>query len=70
MAHKIEDKLEITKSSGNVFADIGLKNADKYLAKAELAIYINHLIQQRSLQQIEASNVLEIYQPKLSALIC
>ena len=37
MAHKIEDKLEITKSSGNVFADIGLKNADKYLAKAELA---------------------------------
>jgi len=27
MAHKIEEKLEITKSSGNVFADIWLKQS-------------------------------------------
>ena len=70
MAHKIEDKLEITKSSGNVFADIGLKNADKYLAKAELARQINHIIEKRALKQIEAAKVLEIDQPKISALSC
>jgi predicted XRE-type DNA-binding protein len=51
MAHKVEDKLEITKSSGNVFADIGLKNSDKYLAKAELARQINHIIEKRALKQ-------------------
>ncbi len=70
MAHKIEDKLEITKSSGNVFADIGLKNADKYLAKAELARQINHIIEKRALKQIEAAKALGIDQPKISALSC
>ncbi|MES2141464.1 MAG: helix-turn-helix transcriptional regulator [Pseudomonadota bacterium] len=70
MAHKSKDKLEITKSSGNVFADIGLPNADKYLAKAELARQVNHIITKRSLKQIEAAKVLGIDQPKISALSC
>ena len=70
MTHKRENKLEITKSSGNVFADIGLKNADKYLAKAELARQVNHIIEQRGLKQIEAAKLLSVDQPKISALSC
>ena len=70
MARRSDEKLEMTKSSGNVFADIGLPNAEKYLAKAELARQINHIIEKRGLKQIEAAKVLDIDQPKVSALSC
>lgn len=70
MISKISEKLEFTKSSGNVFADIGLSDPDKYLAKAELASQINSIIEKRGLKQVEAANVLGIDQPKISALSC
>lgn len=70
MRSKPDEVLEITKSSGNVFADIGLPDADKYLAKAELASQINAIIKNRDLKQSEAAKVLGIDQPKVSALSC
>ena len=65
-----KEKLVITKSSGNVFADIGLPEPDKYLAKVELAHQINNIIANRRLKQVEAAEVLGIDQPKISALHC
>ena len=59
---------EITKSSGNVFADLGLPNAEEYLVKAELAYQINKIIIDRGLKQKEAAKLLDIDQPKISAL--
>ena len=53
-----------------MFSDIGLSDPDKYLAKAELSIQINHIIQKRGLKQTEAAAVLGIDQPKISALNC
>ena len=44
MVSKSNEKLEFTKSSGNVFADIGLPDPEKYLAKVELAHQINGII--------------------------
>jgi predicted XRE-type DNA-binding protein len=70
MVRRSDEKLEVTKSSGNVFADIGLPNADKYLVKAELASQINHIIEKRALKQSEAAKALGIDQPKVSALSC
>jgi predicted XRE-type DNA-binding protein len=70
MANKDEEKLEFTKSSGNVFADIGLPDPEKYLAKAELASQINSIIDKRGLKQVEDAKVLGIDQPKVSALSC
>ncbi len=64
------EELEITPSSGNVFADLGLPNPDKYLAKAELARQINAIIEKRGLKQKEAADILGIDQPKISALSC
>lgn len=55
-------------SSGNVFADLGLSNPEERLAKAELALQINRLIEQKKLTQIEAAKLLEIDQPKVSLL--
>ena len=69
MSKSIE-KIEFTKSSGNIFADIGLPELDKHLAKVELTSQINNIIEKRGLKQIEAAKVLGIDQPKISALSC
>lgn len=60
--------IEITKSSGNIFEDLGLADSEEYLVKAKLAYQINHLIQKRGLKQKDASKLLELDQPKISAL--
>ena len=59
---------ESTPSSGNVFADLNLARADDLLAKAELAAKIIAEIQRRRLTQVEAAALLDIDQPKVSAL--
>jgi predicted XRE-type DNA-binding protein len=59
----------IRRSSGNVFADIKIPNADQYLAKAELAARILEIIRRRRLTQAEAGKILGISQPKVSALL-
>jgi predicted XRE-type DNA-binding protein len=59
---------EFTPSSGNVFADLNLPNADDLLAKAELAAKIIAEVQRRRLTQSQAAAILGIDQPKVSAL--
>ncbi len=59
---------DFTPSSGNVFADLNLPNADELLAKAELAAKIIAVIQRRQLTQTQAATILGIDQPKISAL--
>lgn len=54
--------------SGNIFADLGLSNPEERLAKAELARQINNIIKQKKLTQVAAADLLEIDQPKVSAL--
>ncbi len=58
----------ITGGSGNVFADLGLANADQELMKARLTLQIYQIIQQRGLTQTEAGKILGISQPHVSAL--
>ncbi len=55
-------------SSGNVFADLRLPQADDLLAKAELTSKIVEEIQRRRLTQSQAAAILGIDQPKISAL--
>lgn len=55
-------------SSGNVFADLGLPAADEKRTKVQLAVAINQIIQKRHLSQTRAAGLLEISQPKVSAL--
>jgi len=61
-------KIEITKSTGNVFKDLELPDSEEYLVKAELAYQINQLIEKRKLNQSEAAKLLRVDQPKVSAL--
>lgn len=62
-------KPKYTLSSGNVFADLGLPDAEELQAKADLAIQISRTIEQRHLTQHEAAEILGIDQPKISALM-
>jgi predicted XRE-type DNA-binding protein len=56
-------------SSGNVFADLGLPNAEELQAKADLAFEISRTIEERKLTQAEAAEILGVDQPKVSALV-
>ena len=60
---------EIEASSGNVFADLEVPDADAALAKAELARRVGAILSARKLTQAQAAAVLGIDQPKVSALI-
>jgi predicted XRE-type DNA-binding protein len=60
---------KVTRSTGNVFADLGLDEADVALAKAKLAAQIAGIIERRGLTQAKAATVLGVDQPKVSALV-
>jgi predicted XRE-type DNA-binding protein len=55
--------------SGNVFADLGLRDTDEKQTRVRLAVAINQIIQARLLSQTEAARVLDVNQPKISALM-
>jgi len=56
-------------SSGNVFRDLELPDAEEMNTKANLAIEIARLIRKRALTQIDAARILGIDQPKVSAIV-
>src|SRR5690606_26870334 len=56
-------------SSGNVFADLGVSDPDEALLKAKLAQRISELIVLEGWTQAQAASVLDIDQPKISALM-
>lgn len=58
----------VTPSSGNVFADLGLPDADELLAKADLVHAIQQLVDESKLSQRTAATVLGVAQPDLSKL--
>lgn len=59
----------IERGSTNVYADLGLDNAEEMLVKAQLATKIGDIIRQRKLTQVQAAELLGITQPKLSGLL-
>lgn len=62
-------QIEHEKSSGNVFADIGLPNADEHFVKAKLVMKIDALMKERSLRQVEAAQLFGVKQPDVSKML-
>ena len=58
----------VTAGSGNVFADLGLPNADELLLKAQLVSKIRKVMAARGLKQSAAAKLMSISQPDLSRL--
>ena len=63
-----KNKVRVKEGSGNVFADLGLPNAEELKTKLRLCFFINKILEERKLTQAEAARVLGVNQPKVSAL--
>jgi predicted XRE-type DNA-binding protein len=69
MANGRNHNAGITRSSGNVFSDLGLRNPQEKQTKVRLAVAIRQIIQGRRLSQTAAASLMGINQPKISALV-
>jgi predicted XRE-type DNA-binding protein len=69
MAIRTKKPVRSEKSSGNVFADLGLPHPEQELLKARLTLQIYRLIKERGLNQVQAGEILGIQQPRVSALM-
>jgi predicted XRE-type DNA-binding protein len=69
MTAKRRKTLTFEKSSGNVFADLGLAHPEREQLKAHLTVQIFRIIKNRGLTQVEAGALLGIKQPHVSALM-
>jgi predicted XRE-type DNA-binding protein len=61
--------IEVHDSTGNIFEDMGMRDADERLAKAELARVIRNAIRNRGLTQTAAADLLGVKQPDVSDLL-
>jgi predicted XRE-type DNA-binding protein len=55
--------------AGNVFADLGLEDADELHARAQLGFHVHKLLTARKLRQREITALLGIKQPEASHLM-
>ncbi len=56
-------------SSGNVFDDLKLDDADELFARGKIGIQVVKILKRRNLKQREISDFLEISQPEVSHLM-
>ena len=56
-------------SSGNVFADLGLENAEELFARGKIGIQVHRFLSAHKLKQREISALLGIPQPEVSRLM-
>ena len=71
MDNEAKDTAEtaVEHGSGNVFADLGLPDADAHLLKAGLVARIDAIIRRRGLTQTAAARLLGLSQPDISRLL-
>jgi predicted XRE-type DNA-binding protein len=62
-------KRDYEKSSGNVFADLGLRNSKQELLKAKLTVEIYRFLKARGITQQEGARLLGTTQAQVSALM-
>jgi predicted XRE-type DNA-binding protein len=55
--------------SGNVFADLGLEDADEHFTRAQIGFHVYKLLEEKSLKQREIATLLGMKQPEVSHLM-
>ena len=55
--------------SGNVFKDIGVRNADEHFVKAQLVFKIDSIMKKRRMKQVEAAGLFGVRQPDISKML-
>lgn len=66
---KDNDMAEIEIGSGNVFADLGLDDAEGLYTRTALGIQVLKTIRKKGLSQKEAGKLLGLKQPEVSAIM-
>jgi predicted XRE-type DNA-binding protein len=69
MGKRSIDGIEIERSSGNVFADLGLPDAEKLKIKSGLVFEITKAMRSQNLTQQLAATRMGISQPKVSDML-
>jgi predicted XRE-type DNA-binding protein len=65
----MSEEIEFHEGSGNVFADIGLEDADELFARAQIGVEVLRILQARKLKQREIADLLGIKQTEVSHLM-
>src|SRR5690349_7462250 len=61
--------IEFEEGSDNVFADLGLEDADELFTRAQIGFHIYQILTERKLKQREIAALLGIAQPDVSHLM-
>jgi predicted XRE-type DNA-binding protein len=61
-------KVKVEVGSGNIFADLGLPDADTHFLKAQIVSEIYRIISERKLTQARAGKLMGITQPEVSRM--
>ena len=69
MTKRMIDGIEVEMGSGNVFADLGLPDAEKLKIKSGLVIEITRAMRRLNLTQKAAAEKMGVPQPKVSAML-
>ena len=69
MKKRIIDGIEVRRSSGNVYADLGLPDAERLKIKTGLVIEIRKAMRRLGLTQQDAARRMGITQPKVSDMM-
>jgi len=69
MRTRLVDGVEVQRGSGNVFADLGLVDAEKLKIKTGLVIEIRKAMKIHGLTQQEAAKKMGLTQPKVSDMM-
>lgn len=62
-------RIEIYESSGNVFADLGLPNAEEHTIKSKLVVKIDALMREQRLKQVEVAKLFDLKQSEVSKML-
>ena len=57
------------KGSGNIFADLGLPNAEEHQLEAALVVQLKRLMAERNLTQVATAKLIRLKQPDLSKVL-
>jgi predicted XRE-type DNA-binding protein len=65
----MSEEIEMYEGSGNVYADLGLENADELFTRSQIGFLVFKILEDRKLKQREIASVLGIAQSDVSHLM-
>ena len=69
MKNNDRPETQFEEGSGNVFADLGLEDADELFARSKIGFHVFEILQDKKLTQREIAALLGIRQPEVSHLM-